>query len=1718
MATATTKPNIKIIDTIKAVTGEEIDGRNFSFMPKDAFFYDNNYWVSVQTESWQSDEANWDNLQDGTWGGRGVIKRAGGALIMSVPENLSLVGAEYLRVGADDIAIKSAGNSRLSFSVTNMEDTGNGTLFYEVVNTNTGSILASGNIAKTDDTTTVLTPLINFTEGSYIARVKLHAEQPYRLPAGYVRNVAYEYEEDGVKYIYDPEYNIGRLPSQDDHPLILLRADILERGVQKDKPQWIRYLSGFGSSDGEWSALKVVITNSSSSSSNIWTFNSDILSSVGPVLIRKAPDNLNERIVVNFDPLARSITESRYVVKDITDSQGNIVIPKDTMLLAGKRASRTGAHLALWLLSVGDSSYDIQLLATDPDPATYGEGGLLDHSASTIVITEDGKLFILTRAALHRFMPDIADITQKLPGTPSTNFGFPGGQSLGAIGDKLYFLSQFVGSTSLFTNFLVSQVGNERRAGDGSVFHGPNAGAVWLNKYWSIYQDKPFSDRTAKQYLAFFDGLTWAKKTEDGEIIIDSGISFDAEDYNWQRVVNSNNVLHLFGKRGKGRLAEGEEDTGSIPNIDEFEDGVMGISDGSTFKTLDFNYRVLKASNSYVSPTEDKLILIAYKVDKPAIGASEVDTDVFYVLEVNYEGEIFDFEFNKFDECFQSNLIVLPEKDPRIRPPTCGPMDVVFIIDDTGSMGGAINNVRKELLNIFQEIENVSDNNYRISIVTFKDDVTVVVPFGDLLNKDQVTAAVNVMRASGGGDWPEASDEALNTVVNELAERTNQNGDFTPFRDDVIKIIILVTDAPSGGFPGANDNAARLHLIEVAEDAAVRDMLISGVYVPTGSQGDAAADLKEIADITNGAYVMTAPDGSGTGKALKDIIAKCGGRSSPLNAVSIGAFYPYMWWEDGRWVGHQTLPLDSEVCYISRGVVTDTSSTFGYVRYCGESRVRFPKDNDAFVWVPDYSAYVMLSEDLNRVHRKDESELPNYLNWDSVNEVFNPSDTIDSTAYLELSSSEGIMVYSPAGTTSLPDPTDQAYEAIEYFGLRPWKPGRKPAPVLVYSTKDETFSIDVELLRHRYGLVPADLPEQLIANVDTGKWESYSSSSSSSSSNDAIITKSVVSDKVVYTLCSGCTYPYHPYEWYSRGIQIEDGVGSVVSIKAPVLVWDNSELAFSIDSDYLIKNYNLSFNDLPVYLEWFNELWLPIGDITDSDVYLALEETSGKILYRKAAGVPMPYTVNSLELKGIEIGEGKFIFTTGAVYDDEVTYMRSPWNIKGFSKPLFIYDKSDDTIKSNKFNLLYDSNLGYSDLPDYLTFSTGYWSKSNTQPVVGLYLSKSETGSYIEFSPVEAQGGTIEWPYDISNWSNRAIELNGLIWRVTPINAPKLTWDQVSEAFTVDTGYLKDSFGITDLSYLPDFLEWDSDTEYWAASDQGSGAYLVKTVEQDRLVYTAVNSLPTGYNISAYISITMDESGNWTPSTIDAPTLIYVGEDCFSVDLEELIYLYGVTNTSSLPEYLVWDEECFVEGTPNESSYYLARFETATEIRYCAPNGLPYDPEDFPNPGNALSLGWDRKACPIDVCPPYNFNNCSVTRVIGNIVVRGNIVDGDFIPCDCTNAYDCMEGMPDGTKWKRLKLYRHGLPINIVELVDPTEDYILFRYDKRYSLAWYRTVPSPEYSEEGEVDFLRSFNSRIRYDRITTLNRPVEDILDVVILVIPKVKKLKKLPPIIRLA
>ncbi|MEM7230381.1 MAG: VWA domain-containing protein, partial [Planctomycetota bacterium] len=237
-----------------------------------------------------------------------------------------------------------------------------------------------------------------------------------------------------------------------------------------------------------------------------------------------------------------------------------------------------------------------------------------------------------------------------------------------------------------------------------------------------------------------------------------------------------------------------------------------------------------------------------------------------------------DCNFNGFaDECDIAAMTSLDEDGNGIPDECeCDCIDLVFAIDDTGSMGGAIDNVRLSLPTVISLALSRSAGDLRIGLVTFKDDVKVE----EKLTFDiaAVDAAISNLMAVGGAGIPEASDQALREILTQNAVCLRDGVRFDePFRSNCLNYIVLITDALPAGcddmyMPGIDN----VNADDVALAAVAQDVVIAAVHVRPLAFPNALEDIMmNYAEVTGGLYAQVAANGSGVDVALTDLLNLC---------------------------------------------------------------------------------------------------------------------------------------------------------------------------------------------------------------------------------------------------------------------------------------------------------------------------------------------------------------------------------------------------------------------------------------------------------------------------------------------------------------------------------------------------------------------------------------------------------------------------------------------------------------------------------------------------------------------------------------------------------------------------------------------------------------------------------------------------------------------------
>ena len=116
------------------------------------------------------------------------------------------------------------------------------------------------------------------------------------------------------------------------------------------------------------------------------------------------------------------------------------------------------------------------------------------------------------------------------------------------------------------------------------------------------------------------------------------------------------------------------------------------------------------------------------------------------------------------------------------------PLDVLFLLDSTGSMADEIRQIQTSLVSISRKVAELdSPTDLRFGMVTYRDYddryVTKFYPFSN--NVRRFAGDIREIRAKGGGDYPEALNEAFNKALKEPG-----------WRGGAVRLIFLVADAP----------------------------------------------------------------------------------------------------------------------------------------------------------------------------------------------------------------------------------------------------------------------------------------------------------------------------------------------------------------------------------------------------------------------------------------------------------------------------------------------------------------------------------------------------------------------------------------------------------------------------------------------------------------------------------------------------------------------------------------------------------------------------------------------------------------------------------------------------------------------------------------------------------------------------------------------------------
>lgn len=211
-----------------------------------------------------------------------------------------------------------------------------------------------------------------------------------------------------------------------------------------------------------------------------------------------------------------------------------------------------------------------------------------------------------------------------------------------------------------------------------------------------------------------------------------------------------------------------------------------------------------------------------------------------------------------------------PAKEEAKQPEKAPKIDVVFVLDTTGSMGGLLEGAKRKIWSIANDLARAKPTpEIRIGLVAYRDrSDAYVTQETDLTDDlDGIYKKLKTFQAAGGGDGPEHVNAGLKAAIEKMTWSTDK---------DALRIIFLVGDAP----PHEDYGDAFDHN-SLAKDAITKDIIINAIRC--GGDAKTGQVWEEIAKKAEGTFVTIEQTGGVVAiatpydKELADLGGKLGG-------------------------------------------------------------------------------------------------------------------------------------------------------------------------------------------------------------------------------------------------------------------------------------------------------------------------------------------------------------------------------------------------------------------------------------------------------------------------------------------------------------------------------------------------------------------------------------------------------------------------------------------------------------------------------------------------------------------------------------------------------------------------------------------------------------------------------------------------------------------------
>jgi Mg-chelatase subunit ChlD len=175
-------------------------------------------------------------------------------------------------------------------------------------------------------------------------------------------------------------------------------------------------------------------------------------------------------------------------------------------------------------------------------------------------------------------------------------------------------------------------------------------------------------------------------------------------------------------------------------------------------------------------------------------------------------------------------------------------VEIVFVLDTTGSMGGLIEGAKRKIWSICNQVANGKPTpDLKVGLVAFRDkgDAYITKVFDLTDDLDTVYGHLKEFKAQGGGDIPESVNQALDDAVNKIKWSTDK---------DTLRIIFLVGDAPPH-----MDYTDDVKYPITCRKACEKAIIINTIQC--GNDAECTKYWKDICKLAEGSYVQIPQDG-----------------------------------------------------------------------------------------------------------------------------------------------------------------------------------------------------------------------------------------------------------------------------------------------------------------------------------------------------------------------------------------------------------------------------------------------------------------------------------------------------------------------------------------------------------------------------------------------------------------------------------------------------------------------------------------------------------------------------------------------------------------------------------------------------------------------------------------------------------------------------------------